>query len=166
MKNNNGSSLINFFHLHQQFRQVWLKISDNFIENKQLQVFAIKQFLSLREDLLATSIEEEMRKEIVQPQPQPQPLFSPDNPLTQQRFDPGLGQIRSLPIVAEQPEFGIVPVQPRIELFRGRIPNNDKLTQELREYHREADRANEIALLKQVEALKNIVSQQTKNLNS
>ena len=121
----------------------------------------------MREDLLATSIDEEMRKEIArpllqnqpQPQPQPQPLFSHDNPLTQQRFDPRLGQIRGRPVP-------IVNEQPRIELFRGRIPNNDKLTQELREYHREADRANELALLKQVEALKNIVSQQTKNLNS
>ena len=167
MKNNNGSSLINFCPLRRQFRKVLLKIKDNFIVNQQLQVFAIKQFLSLREDLLASSIEEEMRKEIIrpllEPQPQPQPLFSHDNPITQQRFDPGLGQIRGLRIATEQPEFGIVPVRPRVELFRGR---NDKLTEELRDYHREADRANQIALLKQVEALKNMVSQQTRNLNS
>ena len=119
-------------------------------------MFAIKQFLSLREDLLAASIEEEMRKELVvpQPQPQPQPLFSRENPIPQQRFDPGLAQ------------FGVVPVNPRVEQFRGRISNNDKLTQELRNYHQEAEKANELALLKQIEALKNIVSQQTKKLNS
>ena len=170
MKNNNDSSLINFFCPHQQSRQVQLKVEDNFIANQQLQVFAIKQFLSLREDLLASSIEEEMRKELSrpilqpQPQPQPQPLFSPEIPIPQERFDPGLGQIRGLPIVTEQPQF--VPGVPRIERFRGRIPNNDKLAQELRDYHREAEKANEAALLKQIEALKNIVSQQTKNLNS
>ena len=117
-------------------------------------MFAIKQFLSLREDLLAASIEEEMRKELVGPKPQPQPLFSRENPIPQQRFDPGLAQ------------FGVVPVNPRIEQFRGRISNNDKLTQELRNYHQEAEKANELALLKQIEALKNIVSQQTKKLNS
>ena len=107
-----------------------------------------------------------MRKEIIrpslqprpQPQPQPQPLFSHDIPITQQRFDPGLGQIRVLPIVTEQPKFGI-------EQFRERVSAKDRLTQELRDYHRQADRANELALLKQVEALKNIVSQQTKKLD-
>ena len=123
----------------------------------------------MREDLLATSIEKEMRKETIrpsvhhQPQPQPQPLFSHDIPITQQRFDPGLGQTRGPPIVTEQAKF--VPLLPRIEQFGGRSSTNDKLSQEIRDYHREADRANQIALLKQVEALKNIVSQQTKKLN-
>ena len=122
-------------------------------------MFAIKQFLTLREDLLAASIEEEMRREIAGPvqQPRPQPLFSRDNPVSQPRFDPAPAQIRSLPIV---------PLDPRIEQFRGRISSDDKLTQELRAYHQEAEKANELALLKQIEALKNIVSQQTKKLNS
>ena len=109
-----------------------------------------------------------MRKELTAPllRPQPQPLFSPEIPIPQQRLEPGLDEIRALPIVAEGPQFEVVPGLPRIEQLGGRISANDKLAQELRDYHREAEKANEAALLKQIEALKNIVSQQTKNLNS
>ena len=99
------------------------------------------------------SIEEEMTrdKHTHIPEPKPQPLFSHENPITQQRF-----------IVGPGPGF-THRLAPRVPELTDGILRNDKLSEEIRAYHEEAEMANILALKKQIETLKMIVAEQSRN---
>ena len=99
------------------------------------------------------SIEEEMTrdKHTHIPEPKPQPLFSHENPITQQRFFAGPG-----------PAF-THRLAPRVPELTDGILRNGKLSEEIRAYHEEAEMANILALKKQIETLKMIVAEQSKN---
>ena len=99
------------------------------------------------------SIEEEMTrdKHTHIPEPKPQPLFSHENPITQQRFIAGPG-----------PAF-THRLAPRVPELTDGILRNDKLSEEIRAYHEEAEMANILALKKQIETLKMIVAEQSRN---
>ena len=99
------------------------------------------------------SIEEEMTrdKHTHIPEPKPQPLFSHENPITQQRFFAGPG-----PVFTHR-------LAPRVPELTDGILRNDKLSEEIRAYHEEAEMANNLALKKQIETLKMIVAEQSRN---
>lgn len=115
------------------------------------QAFAIKQILSLKGPLLAASIQEEMTSENPSLEPRPQPLFSYEIPTTQKITLP-------------------VPRNPLIKIqtpdVRGGIRSNEKLSEEIRAYHQEAEIANDLALRKQIETLKKLVADQANNIKN
>ena len=86
-----------------------------------------------------------MTSEKVSLEPSPQPLFSLETPSTQ--------QISSA--VPRNPFINIQTLEPR-----------GQLSEEIRAYHQEAENANELALRKQIETLKQLVADQAKNINN